>query len=146
MAIIKEITVNVSGDSAKISKPIYLYLGDGETTLLITIKEYSAVIGNFDDTNTNIIIQQESIYGQVCLLKPNNELVYSNRCEIIDDKLKFVISKDFIDQIGEKGTHLMQIHLYDGLDEDANRLTIPPISLTLLQPICMSDDGGKPSN
>lgn len=147
MAIIKELTITVSGSQSRLNKEVYLYLGDGQTTLLITIQEPNYIIGNFENNNSNIVVQQETVYAQVCLLKPNNELVYSDKCEIIDDKIKFVISKEFIDQIGEKGTHLLQIHLYDSLDEEnANRLTIPPVSLTILQPICMSDDGDIPSH
>lgn len=146
MAIIKELTITVNGSQAKLNKEVYLYLGDGQTTLLITVQEPSYIIGSFENNKSNIIVEQETVYAQVCLLKANNEIVYSDRCEIIDDKIRFVISKEFINQIGEKGTHLLQIHLYDGLDEDANRLTIPPVSLTILQPICMGDDGGTPSN
>jgi hypothetical protein len=143
LAIVKEVTISVNGNSAKLNKSVYLYLGDGQTTLLITLKEYQATIGNFEDIERNIVVQQETVYAQICLLKANNELVYSDKCEIIDDKIKFVISKDFIDEIGEKGTHLLQIHLYDGEGEDANRLTIPPVSLTILQPICLGGDGGN---
>ena len=37
MAIVKDLTIKVNGDKSSISKPIYLYLGDGAITLLIKI-------------------------------------------------------------------------------------------------------------
>lgn len=140
MAIVKDLVITVNGSTAKLSKDVYLYLGDGETTLLITIQENNYIIGRFADGHSNVVTEQQTIWANVCILKANNELVYSDRCEVVDGKIKFVISKDFIDEIGEKGTHLLQIHLYDGDTEEANRLTIPPVSLTILQPICMNGE------
>lgn len=140
MAIIKDLTITVSGSSAKLSKDVYLYLGDGQTTLLIEVIETSSIFGTFKNVGSNIVTEQDTKWAEVCVLKANNELVYSDRCKIVDGKIKFVIKKEFIDQIGEKGTHLLQVHLYDGEGEDANRLTIPPVSLTILQPICMTGE------
>ena len=37
MAIIKELTITVNGSNARLSKDVYLYLGDGQTTLLIEV-------------------------------------------------------------------------------------------------------------
>ena len=141
MAIIKELTITVNGSNARLSKDVYLYLGDGQTTLLIEVIETSSIFGSFRTEGSNVVTEQDTKWAEVCVLKANNELVYSDRCQVIDGKIKFVISKDFIDEIGEKGTHLLQVHLYDGEGVDANRLTIPPVSLTILQPICMSGEG-----
>ena len=139
MAIIKDITITVNGNTSKLSKDVYLYLGDGKTTLLITVLETSSLFGSFKTEGSNVVTEQDAKWAEVCVLKANNELVYSDKCQILDDKIKFEISKEFIDEIGEKGTHLLQVHLFDGEEEDANRLTIPPVSLTILQPICMND-------
>ena len=53
MAIIKELTITVSGSQSRLNKEVYLYLGDGQTTLLITIQEPNYIIGNFEN---NIVI------------------------------------------------------------------------------------------
>lgn len=144
MAIVKDLTITVNGSNSKLSKDVYLYLGDGATTLLITVIENDSVFGTFKTVGSNIVTENATKYANVCVLKANNELVYSDKCPIVNGKIKFEIKKEFIDEIAEKGTHLLQIHLYDGEGENANRLTIPPVSLTILQPICMSGDEDTP--
>ena len=141
MAIVKNLQINVNGATASLSKPVYLWLGDGQTTLLIKVVEAEKTIfGTFKETGSNIVTEQDTKWAEVCLLKPTGELVYSDRCEILDEMIKFVISKDFIDEIGEKGTHVIQIALFDGDDEEtANKLTIPPVSLTVMSPIWMEN-------
>ena len=143
MAIVKDLTITVSGSSAKLSKNVYLYLGDGEITLLIKVIETTSIFGTFKTEGSNIVTEQDAKWAKVCILKSNNELVYSDKCQIIDDKIKFVIKKEFIDEIGEEGSHLLQIHMYDSESENANRHTIPPVSITILKPIC---DIGHDSN
>ena len=136
MAIIKEVTITVSGNTSRISKDVFLYLGDGATTLLIEIVESDTIFGTFRNENSNIVTENNTKWARVCVLKANNELVYGDKCEIIDGKIKFTIGKEFIDKLGEEGEHLLQIHLYDSEDSDANRFTIPPISINILKPIC----------
>lgn len=142
MAIVKDLTIKVKRNKSIISKPIYLYLGDGAITLLVKVLEADFVIGS-TDSKLNIVEQTGAKYAQVCILKANNELVYSDRCQIIEDKIKFEISKEFIDEIAEAGEHLLQIHMYDGEGEGANRFTIPPVSINILKPLC---DIGHNSN
>ena len=141
MAIVKDLTIKVNGDKSSISKPIYLYLGDGAITLLIKIVEANFIIGTTDN-ELNIVEQANTAYARVCILKPNQELVYSNTCQIIEGKIKFEISKEFIDELAEVGEHLLQIHMYDAM-EGGNRHTIPPIGITILKPLC---DIGHDSN
>ena len=142
MAIVKDLTITVNGSESKISKPVYLYLGDGAVTLLISILEKNVVFGTLD-TATNLVVENGTAYAQVCVLKANNTLVYSDKCRIIDGKIQFEISKEFIDELAEAGQHLLQIHMYDSVNSNANRFTIPPISINILKPIC---DIGHDSN
>ena len=139
MAIVKDLTITVKGGTAKLDKDVHLYLGDGKVTLLITVVEPTTKFGTFRTIDSNIVEEQGTVYAKVCVLKPNNVLVYSNRCSIIDNKIKFDIKKEFIDEIREEGKHLLQIHLYDSMSADANRLTIPPVFITLHHPICDGD-------
>lgn len=141
MAIVKNLSITVNGNKSSISKPIYLYLGDGAITLLINILEKNYVIGTVDSSN-NLVEATNTEYARVCILKSNNELVYSDRCPVVEGKIKFIIEKEFIDEIAEAGEHLLQIHLYDA-EVDGNRYTIPPVSISLLKPIC---DIGHDSN
>ena len=136
MAIVKDITITVKDNQSQISKNVYLYLGDGAVTLLIEVIENSTVFGTFTSSTENIVTANNSEYARVCILKPNNEIVYSDKCEILSGKIKFEISKEFIDELAEEGKHSLQIHLYDSDEDDANRLTIPPVMLNILKPIC----------
>ena len=136
MAIIKELTITVKGKTASLSDEVYLYAGDGGITLLISVIENNYKFGSFESNETNIVEESYAQWASVCVLKANNEVVISEKCEIFDEKIKFEITKDFIDEIGEIGVHTIQIHLYDGPDEDSNRLTIPPVPITILEPIC----------
>ena len=140
MAIIKNLTITVKNDKATMSENIYLYLGDGGVTLLIEVLQNHYKFGSFKSGNTNIVEDSAAQWASVCILKANNEVVFSERCEILDSKIRFEITKDFIDEIAEMGTHMLQIHLYDGPDEESNRLTIPPVSLSILKPICGYND------
>ena len=136
MAIVKDLTITVNGNQSKLSKDVYLYLGDGGITLLITVLEDSFRFGTFKSDGSNIVEDSNTVFAKVCILKANNEIVYSDKCAITNGKIRFEISKNFIDEIAEMGTHLLQVHLYDGEDENSNRLTIPPVSIEILKPIC----------
>ena len=136
MAIVKDITITVKNNQASLSEPVYLYLGDGGITLLLTLIHNSCKFGNFKSGNTNIVEEAEARWASVCVLKPDKKPVISDRCEIWDGKIRFEITKDFIDEIEEAGTHQLQVHLYDGEDENSNRLTMPPVSIQVLKPIC----------
>lgn len=143
MAIIKDLVITVNGKDAKVSNNVFLYLGDGAVTLLITVLEKSSIFGSINNA-TNVVTENNTQYAKVCVLKSNNELVYSDKCGVIGGKIQFTIDKEFIDEIAEVGQHLLQIHMYDGADEGANRLTIPPVTINILQPICdIGHDSGK---
>lgn len=136
MAIVKDLTITVKKNVSTLSEDVYLYLGDGGVTLLITVLENHSRFGSFRSNTSNVVEESETQWASVCILKSNNEVVFSDKCQIYDGKIRFEINKEFIDEISEVGEHLLQIHLYDGEDENSNRLTIPPVSLNILKPIC----------
>ena len=138
MAIIIERTITIKNDQATLDSPLYLYVGDGDITCLFTIKEIKRAATFGSVNNTNLITEQAS-YGEVRIYKPDgSEPLFTERAEIIDDKLQAVFSSDNIDQIEEAGIHKLQIHLYDSETEDKNRFTIPPIDLNVLFPVGMT--------
>ena len=136
MAIVIERTITVKNNIATLDNPLYLYTGDGDITCLFTIKEIkkSAKFGQISQTN---LITEGVGYGEVRIYKPDDVLVFTDRAEIIDDKLQATFSLTNIDQLTEAGIHQLQIHLYDE-DENAvksNRFTIPPVELHVLFPV-----------
>lgn len=134
MSIIIERTITVKNDKATLDNPLYLYVGDGDITYLFTIKEIkkSAFFGKIDASNS---LTDDKSYGEIRIYKPNDELAFTTRAEIIDDKLQALFTYDHIDQLTEAGTHQLQIHLYDDESNEKNRFTIPPIELNVLFPI-----------
>ena len=140
MAIYKNLTITVRNNISTLSEDVYLYLGDGGVTLLIEVLQNHYKFGSFKSGETNLVDEFAAQWASVCILKANNEVVFSDKCEILDERIRFEITKDFIDEIAEMGTHMLQIHLYDGPDESSNRITIPPVSLSILKPICDYND------
>ena len=134
MAIVIERVITVKNDKAILDNPLYLYVGDGDIVCLFTIKEIkkAATFGAISQTN---LITESASYGEVRIYKPDDELVFTTRAEIIDDKLQALFSFNNIDQLIESGVHQLQIHLYDESSGDRNRFTIPPVELNVLLPV-----------
>ncbi len=135
MAIVIERTITVKNDTATLDNPLYLYVGDGDITFLFDIKEMkkAAFFGKIDTSNP---LTDNKSYGEVRIYKPTDELEFTTRAEIINDKLQAVVTFDHLDDPAEAGIHQLQIHLYDEDDEDGeNRLTIPPVELNVLFPV-----------
>lgn len=134
MAIVIERTITVKNDKATLDNPLYLYVGDGDITYLFSIKETkkSAFFGKIDTSNN---LTDDKSYGEVRIYKPTDELVFTTRAEIIDDKLQVLFSYENVDQLTEAGVHQLQIHLYDDESNERNRFTIPPIELNVLFPV-----------
>lgn len=126
MAVTKSLTIKVNGKKSTLNKKVYLYLGDGGVTLRLEIVE----------NNTNMVTEFGAVRATVCILTASNNVIYDRNCEIVDGLIDFELTTEFINEIAEEGSHLLQIHVYDGVEEDANRRTIPPVSLSLLKPIC----------
>ena len=136
MAIVIERAITIKDNISTLDNPLYLYTGDGDITYLFTIKEMkkSARFGQISQTN---VITEEGYfsYGDVRIYKPNEELAFTARAQIIDDKLQAVFSSEDIDHINESGIHQLQIHLYDAETGERNRFTIPPVDLHVLLPV-----------
>ena len=140
MAIIIDRKITIKDDKATLDRPLYLYIGDGDITCLFTIEEKkkAATFGVINKTNT---ITENASYGEVRIYKPDkgsdatSRLVFTDRAEIIDDKLQVIFSYKNIDDFSEAGMHKLQIHLYDDDDSERNRFTIPPIDINVLLPV-----------
>ena len=134
MAIVIERVITVKNNIATLDNPLYLYTGDGDITCLFTIKEIKKS-AKFGQINTSNLITEGVGYGEVRIYKPDDQLVFTSRAEIIDDKLQALFSFENIDQLTEAGIHQLQIHLYDADTGERNRFTIPPVELNVLFPV-----------
>ena len=134
MSIIIERAITVKNDKALLDNPLYLYVGDGDITCIFTINEIRKA-AKFGSINTTNLITESASYGEIRIYKPDSTLVFTNRAEIIDDRLQAIISFDHLDEYTEAGIHQLQIHLYDESNGERNRFTIPPIELNVLAPV-----------
>jgi hypothetical protein len=125
----KEVTMTIEGSTASLSESIYLYRGDRNVDILFTITDAKF---KFNEYSGNILVESTAKYATVNVLKPNGTTFSSERLAIIDNKVVLTINQQFIDEVTEVGTHLVQIQLWD---TDNGRVTLPPINFEVLEPI-----------
>jgi hypothetical protein len=125
----KEVIMTIEGNTASLSESIYLYRGDRNVDILFTITDAKF---KFNEYSGNILVESTAKYATVNVLKPNGTTFSSERLAIIDNKVVLTIDQQFIDEITEVGTHLVQIQLWD---TDNGRVTLPPINFEVLEPI-----------
>lgn len=125
----KEVTMTIEGSTATLSESIYLYRGDRNVDILFTITDAKF---KFNEYSGNILVESTAKYATVNVLKPNGTTFSSERLAIIDNKVVLTINQQFIDEVTEVGTHLVQIQLWD---TDNGRVTLPPINFEVLEPI-----------
>lgn len=136
MAIIIERTITIKNDQATLDSPLYLYMGDGDIICLFTINEVKKA-ASFGSISTKNAITEKASYGNVRIYKPDgSRCIFTDKAEIIDNRLQVLFSYENINDFEEIGVHKLQIHLYDDNDnDDRNRFTIPPVDLHVLMPI-----------
>lgn len=134
MLIQKDVTVTVDGRYATLSEDIFLYKNDRNIDIVFTIVDAKY---KFNAYSGNILVESTAKYATVKVLKPNGTRFTSGKLLIADNKVILTITQDFIDQIDEVGIHTVQIQLWD---EEAGRVTLPPISFTVLEPIFDDED------
>lgn len=125
----KEVTMTIEGRTASLSESIYLYRGDRNVDILFTITDAKF---KFNEYSGNILVESTAKYATVNVLKPNGTTFSSEKLAITDNKVVLTINQQFIDEITEVGTHLVQIQLWD---TDNGRVTLPPINFEVLEPI-----------
>lgn len=125
----KEVIMTIEGKTASLSESIYLYQGDRNIDILFTITDAKF---KFNENNGNILVESSAKNATVKVLKPNGTTFESNKLSIVDNKVVLEITQDFIDEITEIGTHLVQIQLWDSSN---GRVTLPPVNFEVLAPI-----------
>ena len=125
----KQVTMTIDGRNASLNEEIYLYQGDKNIDILFTIVDTKF---KFNEYSGNILVESTAKYATVKVLKPNGKTFTSNKLTILDNKVVLTIDQEFIDEITEIGTHLVQIQLWDA---DNGRVTLPPVKFEVLTPI-----------
>lgn len=125
----KDVTITIEGRNATLSESVYLYRGDMNIDILFTITDAKF---KFNEYSGNILVESTAKYATVNVLKPNGNTFSSGKLAIVDNKVVLTIDQQFIDEVTEIGTHLVQIQLWD---TNNGRVTIPPVNFEVLAPI-----------
>ena len=122
--ILVQRTLSVSGNSASLDAPIYLYRGDRNIGVYMTINSTG-----FD------IKSNGAKYFTLYIIKPDGSEIAFEEQEIVSKQAKWVISQELIDEEIEVGTYDFQIRLFD--DNKSSVVTLPPIldQLEIVEPI-----------
>lgn len=140
MLIQKNVTVTIDGRMASLSEDIYMYKNDRNIDIIFTIVDAKY---KFNAYSGNILVESTARYATVKVLKPNGQRFTSTQLPIEENKVILTITPDFTDQIDEIGVHTVQIQLWD---EEQGRVTLPPISFTVLEPIFDDDTTNTRNN
>lgn len=125
----KDVTITIEGRNATLSESVYLYRGDMNIDILFTITDAKF---KFNEYSGNILVESTAKYATVNVLKPNGNTFSSGKLAIVDNKVVLTIDQQFIDEVTEIGTHIVQIQLWD---TNNGRVTIPPVNFEVLAPI-----------
>lgn len=133
--IFTERVISVRKGVSSIDEPVILYRGDYEVEIRFTIiNSRFKFIGK-----TNVIDSENAAYGQLAVLKPNGDSVFSEINECNNGGVNFILTKEMIDEINELGLYSFQIRLFDQSKE--SRASIPPVEygIEIREPIVSED-------
>ena len=134
----REVTITVTGKTASLSDPIYLYPRDRYIDIFFIIKDAGY---QFNITGTSNYGDNASFARVKYIRKDRTSdgVVSPEKIEVIDGKVKLAINDDFMCKVvnGQHeeispGEYLLQILLYDN---NGGRVTIPPVEFEILEPI-----------
>lgn len=133
--IFTERVISVRKGVSSIDEPVILYRGDHEVEIRFTIiNSRFKFIGG-----TNVIDSEHAAYGQLAVLKPDGDSVFSEINECNNGGVNFILTKEMIDEINELGLYSFQIRLFDQSKE--SRASIPPVEfgIEIREPIVSED-------
>ena len=128
-----KVVLTVKGDETTANNKVVLYRGDGNVDIEFTLRSVDYVLS-------------ECVEAQLILLRPYAKSVFSELSEINQNKVRFTITTDMIDELAELESYVIQIRLF-GPDKVA-RVTLPPCYdvLQIRNPLTMepSDEPTQP--
>ena len=130
--------VTISKGVARINEPIVLYRGDRDVTIRfnIDIKNIS-----FSSGYSTMEYERPSS-GQIAILKPNNDMVFSEITRFNNEAMEFILREDLLNELKEVGDYSFHIRLFDTTQQ--SRITLPEIKngITVREPVVTEDHNG----
>lgn len=137
MLIKKYIKITIKDNEATPDDNLFLYKNDKNIDVMFELINFKFDFIKNQPVGENTIEKTNASYATLRIIKPNGEKVLVLRCPIEDSYVKFTVTPEFIDELEEVGIHQLQITLYD---EFEGRISIPPISFEVLEPLFEEED------
>ena len=118
--IYTERLITIKNSEASIDSVVFLYRGDKDVTIIFKI-----IDSKFKFNKGNVIDNTHATYGQLAILNPNGNNVFSEITACDEGKVSFMMTGEMIDELTEIGKYSFHIRLYD--DDQTSRVTLPPI-------------------
>ena len=137
MLIKKYIKITIQDGTASVDDNLYFYRNDKNIDVMFELINFKFDFIKNQAVGENAIVKTNASYATLRIIKPNGEKLLVVRCPIEDYYVKFTVTPEFIDELEEVGIHQLQITLYD---EFEGRISIPPISFEVLEPLFDDDE------
>ena len=115
--------VTIRNQGATIDQPILLYRGDKNVEVQFLILEGDYRQYKLESGNT--IENLDASYGQLVVIKPTGEALFSEVTATKEGRIVFTIPQELIDEETECGYYTFQIRLFD--ESQGSRVSLPPV-------------------
>lgn len=115
--------VTVKNSTATADHVIIVYSGDKNIEVQFEILESAYRQYKLEGGNT--IENLGASHGQLVILKPDTNVIFSKVAPTKDGKIVFTIPEEMTDEENEIGNYTYQIRLFD--ESQNSRVTLPPI-------------------
>lgn len=134
--IYTERIVTIKNTDASIDSLIVLYRGDKDVEIIFKIIDSKF---KFSSTKGNVIDHTQAAFGQLAILNPMGENVFSPIAACNEGLVTFTMTKEMMDELVEVGTYSFHIRLYN--DDQSSRITLPPVidGIEVREPIVSED-------
>ena len=121
--ISRDITVTIKQGKATMKEPLTIYEGDYGIEFSFTLLKFQY---KFANTAENIIstLNEDVLEAYTTIVNPQGDELSQQNGEVIDNTIKFTVTKDMTDELTEIGTYQLQFHLICKHSE----ISVPPIS------------------
>lgn len=121
--ISRDITVTIKQGKATMKEPLTIYEGDYGIEFSFTLLKFQY---KFANTAENLIstLNEDVLEAYTTIVNPQGDELSQQNGEVIDNTIKFTVTKDMTDELTEIGTYQLQFHLIC----EHSEISVPPIS------------------
>ena len=121
--IFTERTVTIKNVESTIDSVVILYRGDRDVEIIFKIIDSKF---KFSSSKGNVIDNTQAAYGQLAVLNPNGNNIFSEVSPCQEGKVIFKMTGEMMDELVELGYYSFHIRLFN--DDQTSRVTLPPVT------------------